>query len=138
MELTSMKTPTTVREAAQIMAESFSEDEKTQVIASEATSVPLVIEGKEITMPAHTNINYHFGAGMAIRNNWNLWKKESSVVQDAIKNYKLAHADDISGMIFEWAFAITRGEDFDAQEFSRQTDSFWMQTTGKSAIEAAN
>jgi hypothetical protein len=53
---------------------------------------------------------YHFGPGMSIRNNWALWERNSPIKLDAIEKYKLGHADDISGLIFEWAFVKIRNK----------------------------
>jgi len=78
----------------------------------------------------------HFTIGMAIRNSWSLWEKETPIVQDAIKTYKIAHGDDISGLIFAWAWAKVRGEDFDPLAFVERYHEHWAKT-GKTSIEAA-
>jgi hypothetical protein len=78
----------------------------------------------------------HFSAGMYIRNNWSLWEKDTPLVQDAIKTYKIAHGDDISGLIFEWAFAKIRGVEFDPFVLVKKYEEHWQKFTGKNALEA--
>ena len=56
---------------------------------------------------------YHFTCGMRVRNAWSLWQKDSPIVRDAIQKYGIAHGDDVSGLIFAWAFAKVRGQTFD-------------------------
>lgn len=61
----------------------------------------------------NSSASIHHTAGRFIRNDFGLWDKEAPIVQDAIKNYGIAHADDISGLIYSWVWAIYRKEEFD-------------------------
>ena len=57
----------------------------------------------------HSSI--HFGGGMTMRNNWNLWDKKSPLNKDIQKRFHLAHGDDCSGLIFTGLWAKVKGED---------------------------
>ena len=37
-------------------------------------------------------------AGQGFRNDWSLWEADSPLKRDAVDTYKIAHADDISGL----------------------------------------
>lgn len=68
----------------------------------------------------------HHTAGMAMRNAWGLWDGDSTIKRDAVERYSIAHADDISGLIFTWAFAKVRGdESFDPAEHVKQYHRHW-------------
>lgn len=41
---------------------------------------------------------------------------DSPFKRDAVIPYKIAHADDISGLILAWVFALVRNKPFDPQE----------------------
>lgn len=71
----------------------------------------LISDADKETIRIGKEKNYHFDIGMAIRNEWGLWDKNSSIVQEAISKYKIAHGDDLSGLIFAWTFAKIREED---------------------------
>ncbi len=81
----------------------------------------------------------HHSAGRFIRNNWSLWEKDTPLVKDAIKTYGIAHADDISGLIFEWAFAKVRGVDFDpsllVEEYRKHWKEFGTTPLGAAGVE---
>jgi len=111
--------PKTVEEAVDNLVSSVSDDEK-----------KFICESKD----PYSEV--HFTAGMYVRNNWSLWEKETLLVQDAIKTYKIAHADDISGLIFEWAFAKIRGDRFDPFLLVKKYEDYWQKFTGKNALEA--
>lgn len=54
----------------------------------------------------------HHTAGRALRNDWNLWNKESPLNKDFCERYGLfGHGDDISGIIYCGLWAKIRGED---------------------------
>src|ERR1039457_1914033 len=86
--------PRTVTEAVDLLTNSINSEERELIRNSEEP-------------------NCHFGIGMSIRNNWGLWERNNPIVLDAIKNYKIAHADDISGLILAWTFALIKGEFFE-------------------------
>jgi hypothetical protein len=88
-------------------------------------SVPTTVEGavdaliasmsgpeREAVEQSHGSA-FHFGAGMFVRNAWSLWNPDSPLKRDAVEKYSIAHADDISGLIWAWVAAKLRGQPFD-------------------------
>jgi hypothetical protein len=59
------------------------------------------------------SISLHHGLGRSIRNAWNLWDKETHLVQWFIKNLGICHADDISGIIFTGVWQKVLNQYFD-------------------------
>jgi hypothetical protein len=110
------KIPTTVEEAVDELVSLFPPAEKNTIL-----------EGDPL---------YHFGAGMALRNAWGLWQPESPIRKDAILKYRLGHADDISGLIFEWAFAKIRKQDFDPDKLANKYHKHWNKS-GTTSIDAS-
>ena len=55
----------------------------------------------------------HHSAGMAMRNEWHLWDKNSKISKDIQKRFGLAHGDDLSGLINTALWAKVKGEDID-------------------------
>lgn len=78
----------------------------------------------------------HHTAGRFIRNSWSLWSPDSPIKRNAVERYKIAHADDISGLIFEWVWAKVRGTPFDPLEHVEGYHLHWLRTTGKTSLEA--
>lgn len=60
---------------------------------------------------SHSSI--HFSAGMAMRNEWHLWDKNSKISKDIQKRFQLIHGDDLSGLINTALWAKVKGEDID-------------------------
>jgi hypothetical protein len=52
----------------------------------------------------------HFNFGMALRNDWSLWDKNTILVKWFYKTYGVNHADDISGIILECLWNDVRQE----------------------------
>tara|TARA_A100001391_G_scaffold180042_1_gene145304 strand:- start:888 stop:1184 length:297 start_codon:yes stop_codon:yes gene_type:complete len=52
----------------------------------------------------------HFGIGLTIRNNWNLFESASPLWRDAFDHHGTIDADSISSLIIEKAQEIIRGE----------------------------
>lgn len=67
----------------------------------------------------------HFNVGMSLRNDESLWVKTNPVVLFAKENYGVDHADDISGLIIEWAIAKTKEEEFDPVEHCKKYIEHW-------------
>lgn len=78
----------------------------------------------------------HFFGGMAMRNGWKLWEKETPLKRDAVETYKIAHADDISSLILDWAWAKVRGEEFDAASACERFHTHWREQSGMSSLQA--
>ena len=100
-----------------------------QVPGSLREAIDLLIEGLDDADRDFIHGNPTFGAfgfGMAIRNSWGLWEPESHLVQWFKTNYKIAHADDISGIILKSFWAEVRGESFDAQAEADRYREHWI------------
>lgn len=67
----------------------------------------------------------HFFGGMRMRNNWSLWEQETPIKRDAVEKYKIAHADDLSGLIMEWVWAKAQGKEFDPQKHCQRYHEHW-------------
>lgn len=87
------KTPTTLREAIEILAAGVTETERKFINGNEAARL------------------HHF-AGMALRNDWKLWNRDSPIVKDIKKRYGLfGHGDDCSGLILAGLWTKVKGGD---------------------------
>ena len=67
----------------------------------------------------------HYDAGRSIRNDWSLWSNDTPLKRDAATTYGIAHADDISGLIWAWVWAIVRSEYFDPEKHCEQYHKHW-------------
>lgn len=56
---------------------------------------------KFIKEPKFEPAQLHFSVGMALRNAWSLWEKDTILVQWFKQKYGIEHADDISGLILD-------------------------------------
>ena len=61
----------------------------------------------------HSSESIHLTIGQYIRNSWSLWYQDTPLKRDAVHTYKIAHADDISGLIFEWVWHKVLEKEFD-------------------------
>lgn len=77
----------------------------------------------------------HHGLGRYLRNNWSLWEADSPLKRDAVATYRIAHADDISALILDWACAKIRAESFDPMEACERFHRHWA-ALGKTSLEA--
>ena len=107
MKLDQDKVPSTIRAAVQMLVDSLSKAELEVVRATDASE-------------------HHFPGGQVLRNGWSLWEADSPLKHDAVDTYKIAHADDISGLILAWAFALARNEPFDPQEHCLIYHEHWQ------------
>ena|SRR5438105_10035184 len=55
----------------------------------------------------------HFGIGMRLRNGWSLWEPSAPLPRWFMKELKIWHADDMSGIILDAFLARYRGKPFD-------------------------
>ncbi len=116
MKINQDKVPSTILQAVDELYASLSEEDKQQIKTTD-------------------DVRYHHGSGRFVRNSWSLWDNKTKLVQDAIKTYKIAHADDISGLIFEWVFAKVRCVDFDPFEHVEIYHKHWR-NYGKTSLQA--
>ena len=110
--------PSTILAAVQSIAASVTEEEREWICA--------------IDRP---DSRVHHTIGRHIRNNWSLWSPDSPLKRDAIAVYRIAHADDISGLILAWACALIRGDTFDPQAECERFHKHWAQF-GMTSLEA--
>lgn len=108
--------PATIEQAVDSIVDNLEEQEKQIIIQSD---------------PA----NHHFQFGMSMRNNWSLWEKETPIKRDAVEKYKIAHADDLSGLIMEWVWAKVNQKEFDPVSYCERFHTHWRQF-GISSLEA--
>lgn len=100
--------PSTIQQAVDILFNGLEQDEKDAIINNST------IIGSA-----------HFGIGRWIRNNWHMWENNCPLKNNAIELYKLAHADDISGLILSWLFAKVKGENFDPNKHCEIYHEHW-------------
>ena len=117
MNIDQDKIPSTMDEAVDQLIQSFTEDEKDLL---------------RKTSPSH----YHFTLGMYLRNNWSFWE-DTPLRRDAIKRWKIAHADDLSGLLFEWVFAKLKNESCDPNIMVQRYHNHWKKYNTTS-LEASN
>lgn len=110
------KIPSTIESAVEQLVSSLTDDDKNEIAKMEATEV-------------------HFSVGRHIRNEWNLWAKDSPMKRDAVEQYKIAHADDISGLLCSWVFAKVNGNDFDPFNHCLEYHRHWA-NQGMTALTA--
>jgi hypothetical protein len=116
MKLDQDKVPSTIESAVWMLVDSLSDEDRKIVQATDTSG-------------------HHFPAGQGLRNGWSLWELDSPLKRDAVDTYKIAHADDISGLILAWAFALARDEPFDPQEHCLIYHEHW-QRNGMTSLEA--
>lgn len=110
--------PATIREAVEVLEASLTAEDREFIKASSPGSV-------------------HFGGGMSMRNNWSLWERETPMKRDAVENYRIAHADDLSGLIFAWLWSRVRGEGFDPVAYCQRFHDHWAERR-MTSLQAGN
>jgi hypothetical protein len=100
--------PSTVCQAAELIASSVSSDNRERIRNSEPTE-------------------QHFGLGLGIRDGWSHWEAHTPLKRDAATNYGIVHADDISGLITAWARALVAGEEFDPLAHCNRYHEHWAE-----------
>ena len=68
---------------------------------------------------------FHHGLGRGIRNSFNLWSKDSILVQWFEQNLGIVHADDLSGTIMASLCSKLRGEPFNPTEHVIKYKEHW-------------
>ncbi len=107
--------PSTVHQAAELLANSLSDNER---------------EYFRIT-PVETLVG---NFGLSLRQGWSLWE-ETPLRYDAARHYWIAHPDDISSLIIHWARAMVTDEPFFPQSHCVQYHEHWA-SLGKTSLEA--
>jgi hypothetical protein len=78
----------------------------------------------------HMSSAVHFGFGIAIRNNWSLWEKDTPLV-NWFKGIGITHADDMSGIINTSFCHRVRGEDIALDEQVEMYQAHWIKSIGR-------
>lgn len=66
----------------------------------------------------------HFGAGLSIRNSYNLWKKNTPV-RNEFEKVGVTHPDDMSGIIMETYIREKRGVPFNLHRLTKLSSGFY-------------
>ena len=119
MEIDPDKVPRTMEEAVAMVISGLSEADKTAIKDRRAQPEML-----------------YFGTDMALRNDWSFWE-DTPLRRDCIAKWKIAMADDLSGLLFAWVFAEVRGEPFDPEQHCQIYHEHWKQYNTTS-LKAAN
>ncbi len=70
-------------------------------------------------------IEYHFGAGMGMRNSWGLWGE--SPLSKHMRSLGFTHADDMSGVILETFWCKRHGKEFRIEERANYYKAYWKE-----------
>lgn len=66
----------------------------------------------------------HFGAGMAMRNNWGLWHNETGIAK-WFRDNGIFHGDDRSGTIYRALWCRLNNAPFDIKAEAAHYEAFW-------------
>ncbi len=106
MKLDIDKVPNSLQSAIDTIVDALDEDDRRYVAANDEYSV-------------------HMTIGMGLRNCWSLWDKETHLVQWFISEFKIAHADDISGLILTGVWCKVRSVTFDPYAIAKGFHEHW-------------
>ena len=117
----------------------FDPDKKPKTISEAVDTLVSMLEPNEVeaVKGGLTVAEIHSSFGMRLRNAWRLWDNGTAIKNDAVATYGIAHGDDLSGLIMEWAFAKVRGDAFDPQSHVAQYHEHWREA-GTDALTAGN
>ena len=110
------KVPSTIKMAVQMLVDSLSDEDLKVVQSTDASQ-------------------HHFPAGIGLRNGWSLWEADSPLKRDAVNTYGISHADDISGLILAWTFAVARSEPFAPHVHCQTYHQHWRKF-GRASLES--
>jgi len=68
---------------------------------------------------------FHFNAGMGLRNDLGLWHKQSILHQHFLTRFGIAHADDMSGLIFDAVWCKVHEIPFDPKPIIQKYRKHW-------------
>lgn len=75
--------------------------------------------------PMADTIQYHFGLGMWLRNNWGLWAGER--MAEYFAGIGIYHPDDMSGILLDSYWRYLNGLDICLQEQVEMYREYWRQ-----------
>lgn len=116
------------------------EDYVPSTIESAINEIYCGFTDSEVSAIKHTSFDeayifYMSRYGMTIRNCWSIWLNDTPLKKDAVKTYKIAHADDISSLIIASAISRVRGEKFNEFEWCDRFHSHW-EKLGMTSLQA--
>jgi hypothetical protein len=86
----------------------------------------------------HPGSQYHFNAGMALRNNWGLWVDDQPLTQ-WFRQRGIWHADDMSSIIFKAYWCYLNNKEFSIEAEADYYTKWWAKNNtgfdGKSLTE---
>lgn len=107
--------PSTVRQAAELLASSLSDNEREYFRVK----------------PVETVVGIY---AFRLRSSWSLWP-DMPIRCDAAMNYGIAHSSDVSRLIAHWARAIVVDEPFDPWEHCKRYHEHWA-SLGSTSLKA--
>lgn len=99
-------------------------DDAIEILVSAATTEDKVSIREAESVGAIMGVTHH-SFGMALRNHWKLWFRDTPAVEVTEKKYGVSHADDVSGLIMQGFFAKVRGETFDFEAEAAGYRAHW-------------
>jgi hypothetical protein len=96
----------------------------------EASLTPEDIKVIKETPPEELTSRIHFFGGMAMRNDWSLWDKDTPFTK-WFQSIGISHADDMSGIINTSLFRRVRGEEIRVADQVKYSQDYWTQTIGR-------
>ncbi len=101
--------PTTIAAAVDVLVAAMTDEELSEISRGATTAMA------------------HHGLGRWLRNNWSLWDLTTPLNRDAVKTYGLAHGDDLSSLILNWAWAKIEqgGSVFEPQAHAEELKEYW-------------
>jgi hypothetical protein len=120
MKLNQDAVPTNLDEAVNFLIESLTQRDHQEI--------------KELLKTDSALSSTHHFLGTYLRNNWSLWE-DCPLVRWFIKEYKIVHADDISGIILEAFSHRYRGLNYDPVSTVKRFHKHWEQYYGENAAD---
>ncbi len=127
-----MENPKCIEQAVDFIVKNLSDEDVNFINNQSVSKIEVVIDGKFREIVDSSSI--HMSYGRFLRNKWNLWG-DCELKRDAIENYGIAHADDISGLILDWVFAKVKNQVFDPQVVCERFHKHWA-NFGMTSLQA--
>lgn len=136
--------PSTMEEAADTLVGALEPEELKEILADYEKwkgeynpTIVTVQNGLERRIApyycAFRRCGHFFGMGM--RNTWSFWS-DTPIRRECIERWKIAHGDDLWGLLSAWATAKILGEPFDPEKHCERYHEHWK-ASGLTALEAA-
>ncbi len=112
------RAPKTLDEAVDQMIAAMTEDDKARFRQED---------------PKWPGIGFHFGGGMAMRNEWGLWEHITPLGQQFLAN-GVWHGDDRSACVYKALYARLTGQPFDLAAQGRFYRAWWTKRYGPACV----